>query len=300
MLCSGEDYDDLCGDNIRKGRWMTEIIVIAFVVSISVVTYFIVRRMLRDRRVRKLTATPFPADWEDILVRNIPLYRHLPNPLKEQLHNDIKIFINEKRFEGLGGLDITDEIRVTIAAEASMLLLNRKNRDYPRLSSVLVYPSAYVAKQTTAIGGGGYIEGKSVRLGESWQYGSVVLAWDYVRQGAINPGDGHNVVFHEFAHQLDQEDGVSDGAPVLAKGSSYAVWASVMSREYERLRSTAARHKKGVMDSYGATNPAEFFAVATETFFEKPVQLKKKAPDLYEELKDFYKVDPAEWLKDSS
>ena len=187
---------------------MTEIIVIAFVVSISVVTYFIVRRMLRDRRVRKLTATPFPADWEDILVRNIPLYRHLPNPLKEQLHNDIKIFIDEKRFEGLGGLDITDEIRVTIAAEASMLLLNRKNRDYPRLSSVLVYPSAYVAKQTTAIGGGGYIEGKSVRLGESWQYGSVVLAWDYVRQGAINPGDGHNVVFHEFAHQLDQEDGV--------------------------------------------------------------------------------------------
>lgn len=244
-----------------------------------------------------MAAMPFPEEWEKIIEKNVGLYHYLPGTLKEQLRNDIKIFVSEKHFEGLDGLEMTDEIRVTIAAEASMLLLNRENRDYPGLSSILVYPSAYVAKQNTVIGGGAYIEGRSVRLGESWQHGSVVLAWDYVRQGAVNSEDGHNVVRHEFAHQLDQEDGISDGAPVLENRWSYAVWALIMSKEYERLRSSVERHKKGVMDDYGATNPAEFFAVATETFFEKPRQLKKKSPDLYAELKSFYKVDPVEWLQ---
>ena len=241
---------------------------------------------------------PFPDEWEKILAKNLGIYRHLPDTLKEQLRSDIKIFVHEKRFEGLGGLEMNDEIKVTIAAEACMLLLNRENRDYPGLSSILVYPGAYVAKENTAIEGGAYIEGKAVRLGESWQHGSLVLAWDYVRQGAINSEDGHNVVLHEFAHQLDQEDGISDGAPILENRSSYAAWALIMSMEYERLRSNTAHHKKGVMDDYGATNPAEFFAVATETFFEKPRQLKKKAPDLYAELKGFYKVDPVAWLED--
>jgi Mlc titration factor MtfA (ptsG expression regulator) len=243
---------------------------------------------------------PFPDEWERILERNVALYRYLPDSLRDQLHNDIKIFINEKHFEGLGGLEITDEIKVTIAAEASMLLLNRRNSDYPKLSSILVYPSAYVTRQITDIGGGAYIEGQSVRLGESWQHGSVVLAWDNVRQGAMNSQDGHNVVLHEFAHQLDQEDGISDGAPILENRSSYVTWARIMSKEYEQLRSNVEHHKKSVIDTYGATNPAEFFAVATETFFEKPRQLKKKAPDLYAELKSFYNVDPIEWLQSIS
>ena len=265
-----------------------------------VLSILIWKQALRNRRLKQLAVMPFPDDWERILERNVPLYIYLPDVLREQLHNDIKIFIAEKHFEGLGGLELTDEIKVTIAAEASMLLLNRKNSDYPRLSSILVYPSAYVAKQNTSIGGGVHIEGRSVHLGESWQHGSVVLAWDYVRQGAVNSEDGHNVVLHEFAHQLDQEDGIADGAPILEKPSSYATWARIMSKEYERLRSDMEHHKKSVMDKYGATNPAEFFAVATETFFEKPRQLKKKAPDLYAELKGFYKVDPIEWLQSKS
>ena len=271
--------------------------IIAIVVGVSVLAFFYGKRKLRNRRLRQLAAAPFPDEWEKILKKNVGLYKYLPDTLKEQLHTDIKIFVNEKRFEGLGGLEMTDEIRVTIAAEASMLLLNRQNRDYPGLSSILVYPSAYVAKQNTAVGGGAYIEGRSVRLGESWQHGSVVLAWDYVRQGAVNPEDGHNVVLHEFAHQLDQEDGISDGAPILENRSGYAAWARILSMEYERLQSSIEHHKKRVMDDYGATSPAEFFAVATETFFEKPRQLKKKSPDLYAELKDFYKVDPVEWLR---
>jgi MtfA peptidase len=274
-----------------------EIIILAIVVGALVLSFLVGKRALRNRRIKQLVAVPFPDEWEKILERNVPLYRYLPDALRKQLRDDIKIFISEKHFEGLGGLEITDEIKVTIAAEASMLLLNRKNSDYPRLASILVYPSTYVTTQNNPIGGGVYSEGQSVRLGESWQHGSVVLAWDNVKQGAVNAQDGHNVVLHEFAHQLDQEDGIADGAPILEKRSSYATWAHIMSKEYEHLRSNAEHHKKSVMDKYGATNPAEFFAVATETFFEKPIQLKKKAPELYDELKSFYNVDPLEWLQ---
>jgi len=274
-----------------------KILILVLVVGALVLSFLIGKRALRNRRIKQLAVMPFPDEWERILEKNVSLYRYLPDALRDQLHNDIKIFITEKLFEGLGGLEITDEIKVTIAAEASMLLLNRKNSDYPRLVSILVYPSTYVTKQSTPIGGGVSIEGQSVRLGESWQHGSVVLAWDNVRQGAVNSQDGHNVVLHEFAHQLDQEDGTADGAPILEKRSSYATWARIMSKEYEQLRSNVEHHKKSVMDKYGATNPAEFFAVATETFFEKPRQLKKKAPDLYAELKSFYNVDPIEWLQ---
>ena len=185
-----------------------EILIISIIVGVSVPAFFVGKRALRNRRLRQLAAMPFPDEWENTLEKNVGLYRHLPDTLKEQLRNDIKLFVNEKLFEGLGGLEMTDEIKVTIAAEASMLLLNRRNRDYPGLSSILVYPGAYVAKQNTPVGGGVYDDGRSVRLGESWHHGSVVLAWDYVRQGAVNSEDGHNVVLHEFAHQLDQEDGI--------------------------------------------------------------------------------------------
>jgi len=277
-----------------------EILILAIVVGALVLSFLFGKRVLRNRRIKQLAVMPFPDEWERILEKNVSLYRYLPDALRAQLHNDIKIFISEKFFEGLGGLAITDEIKVTIAAEASMLLLNKINSDYPKLASILVYPGAYVTQQSTAVGGGVYIEGQSVRLGESWQHGSVVLAWDNVRQGAVNAQDGHNVVLHEFAHQLDQEDGIADGAPILGKRSSYATWARIMSKEYEHLMSNVEHHKKSVMDKYGATNPAEFFAVATETFFEKPRQLKKKAPDLYDELKGFYNVDPVEWLQSIS
>ncbi len=273
---------------------------IIILAGLSVPLFYALKHALRKRKIRQLTAVPFSMEWEEILLRNVVLYRHLPAALQEQLRNDIRIFLGEKRFEGLGGLEITDEIRVTIAGEACLLLLNRENRDYPGLTSILVYPTAYVAEETRYIGGGVYAEGPSIRLGESWKHGSVVLAWDNVKQGGLNAEDGHNVVIHEFAHQLDQEDGVADGAPILGKKSSYAVWAHIMNEEFERLRSSSEHHKKSVLDEYGATNPAEFFAVATEAFFEKPRQLRKKSPYLYAELSEFYNVDPSEWFKDSA
>ncbi|MDX1775089.1 MAG: zinc-dependent peptidase [Desulfobulbales bacterium] len=248
----------------------------------------------RRQRRRKLLHTPFPPEWSAILKNNLPPYGKLSPQLRQQLHDHLRIFIAEKSFEGCGGLTLTDEIRVTIAAQACMLLLNRKEACYPKLYTVLVYPSTYVATPRHRFNTPR--TGSSVRLGESWHHGAVVLAWDSVKRGAINFQDGRNVTMHEFAHQLDQEDGRSDGTPILAMRSAYSSWSRVFSKEFELLQHKKRKGKKSVMHKYGATNPAEFFAVATETFFEKPRQLKKKHPELYAELQGFYKVDPFEWI----
>jgi Mlc titration factor MtfA (ptsG expression regulator) len=245
-------------------------------------------KLKRRNQRRRALAAPFPEDWLSIIRQNIPPYSKLSPEMQQQVREFTQEFLYDKNFEGCGGLVLDDEIRVTIAAQAGLLLLNRKVRCYPRLYSVLVYPSAYVAKSET--------DEQSVRLGESWQTGAVVLAWDSAQHGAANFADGRNLVIHEFAHQLDQEDGSSDGAPILDGSTSYTAWARVLSREYERLRERVDKGKKSVIDAYGASHPAEFFAVASEAFFEKPRQLRSKHPELYDELRKFYRVDPQEWV----
>lgn len=260
-----------------------------------IVLYFVAKRMSRNARRKRLSAAPFPDEWEQIVKKNVPLYNRLPDSLKEQLHGLVNIFVAEKNFEACGGLEMTDEIKVTIAAQAGMLLLNRKTRFFPKLRTILVYPHTYVAKMVSS-DGSVTVEGQSVRLGESWQNGPVVLAWNSVIGGTSNITDARNVVLHEFAHQLDQEDGSADGAPILEHRSRYAAWACVLSEEYEALQKKKKNRRRSVMSKYGATNPAEFFAVVTETFFEKPRQMQKRHPELYDELKDYYKMDPVEWL----
>ena len=250
------------------------------------------KRRHQTRRRLAFTA-PFPEEWIQILRGNIPPYTKLSAELRQELHQDINLFLAEKSFEGCGGLTITDEIKVTIAAQACLLLLNRKDTSYPKLDSVVVYPSAYVAGDQGLFSHG---EGQSVRLGESWGSGTVVLSWDHVKKGVFNFRDGHNVTMHEFAHQLDQEDGAADGVPILERRSAYSSWAAVFSREFEQLQRKGRKKKRNVLDSYGATNPAEFFAVATESFFEKPAQLQKKHPELYAELLKYYKTNPLEWV----
>ncbi|MBN1806824.1 MAG: zinc-dependent peptidase [Sedimentisphaerales bacterium] len=257
--------------------------------------FFIGKFISRRIKRKKLLLMPFPEEWKQIIQKNVPLYNRLPDTLKQHLHGLVNVFITEKKFEGCGGLKITDEIKVTIAAQACMLLLNRKAKYFPKLRTILVYPHTYAAK-TISSDGTVIVEGHSVRLGESWQNGPVVLAWDSIKGGTSNIADAQNVVLHEFAHQLDQEDGAADGAPILEHRSSYIAWARVLSKEYETLQKQRQEHRRSVMDEYGATNPAEFFAVATETFFEKSKQMKKRHPELYDELKNYYKVDPVEWL----
>jgi Mlc titration factor MtfA (ptsG expression regulator) len=260
-----------------------------------VLLFFVGKFIFRRIKRKKLLLMSFPDEWEQIIRKNVPLYNRLPDSLKQQLHGLVNVFLAEKKFEGCGGLEITNEIKVTIAAQACMLLLNRKAKYFPKLHTILVYPHTYAAK-TISSDGRIIIEGQSVRLGESWQNGPVVLAWDSVTGGTRNIADARNVVLHEFAHQLDQEDGSADGAPILEHRSRYVTWARVLSSEYEILQRKKEKHRKSIMNKYGATNPAEFFAVATETFFEKSKQMKKRHPELYDELKNYYKLDPVEWL----
>ena len=204
----------------------------------------------------------------------------------------------EKNFEGCGGLEVTDEIKVTIAAQACILLLHRETDYYPGLYSILVYPSAFIAKGHLELAPGYYGETKQVHLGESWRRGALILSWDDVLANAGDVHDGHNVVLHEFAHQLDTEDGHANGAPPLPHRSMYVAWARILGRDYAKLQRDAEEGRSTVLDQYGATNPAEFFAVATECFFEKPVQLKMKHAELYEELKLYFQQDPAQAVQE--
>jgi Mlc titration factor MtfA (ptsG expression regulator) len=251
---------------------------------------------LKTRRKRKkLLASPLPPSLEKILRRNVPLYGRMPDTLKIRLQGLINVFLEEKDFEGCGGLVINDEIRVTVAGQACMLLLNGNQSFFPTLRTILVYPSTYFADGVRRIGNQ-FIQDETARLGESWIGGAVVLAWDHVRNGAIHYNDGHNVVIHEFAHQLDQEDGYSDGTPVILRKSDLLEWKEVIDSEYKRLRFESEHGMADLIDSYGATNPAEFFAVASETYFEQPEEMKARHSQLFEILKKYYKIDSSEWL----
>jgi Mlc titration factor MtfA (ptsG expression regulator) len=246
----------------------------------------------KKRRRRRLRAEPFPDAWEAVLRKNVRLFGGLSDEDQQTLRGHIQVFLAEKHFEGCGGLTLTDEVRVTIAAHACLLQLGREPDYYPRLITVLVYPSTYVAHDRRPIGGGGFLVGEDARLGEAWADGVVVLAWDEVKAGAEDLRDGQNVVLHEFAHQLDQQDGTADGTPILESRSQYMSWARVLGAEYERHKRDTWLGRRGVLDEYGATDPAEFFAVATECFFERPKKLRRKHPELYEELLAYYRIDP--------
>ncbi len=252
---------------------------------------------LRRRRRAAIRRREFPAAWRAIIGKNVPYVAHLPPGDREELFGHVQVFLAEKRFEGCGGLQITDEVRVTIAAQACVLLLHRQTDDYPNLESILVYPSTYVVPGGRLRPDGLIEDGPQARLGESWTRDLVVLAWDSVLSGAADIHDGHNVVLHEFAHQLDQESGAGDGAPALPRRSMYVAWARVLGHDFDELVRETQHHHREVLDQYGATNPAEFFAVATETFFEKPLQLRAKHPELYRLLQEFYHQDPAALLR---
>lgn len=241
-------------------------------------------------------ALPFPAAWREILLRTFPLYTRLPEAEQERLHGQIQVFLAEKNLEGCGGLELTDEIRVSVAGQACLLLLNLAGTEhYAQLRSILIYPSTVVPIYAESQTHGSVVEEAGPVLGQSWTRGTVILAWDSVKRGATIPGDGRNLVFHEFAHQLDQEDGAADGVPYLDSASALRAWAGVMQEHYTALRSSVEGGRKTLLDEYGATNPAEFFAVATEYFFEKPQAVKRKHPELYAELADYYGQDPASW-----
>jgi hypothetical protein len=248
---------------------------------------------LTEHRRRAILADPFPQAWADVLRRDMPVYARLSPEEQSRLHDLVRIFIAEKSWEGCGGLTLTDEIKVAIAAQACLLLLNLDREIYPNVESVLVYPAAFVASRPSLSPGGVIDEAPSGLLGEAWLTGPVIVSWADARDGASNPTDGHNVVYHEFAHKLDLRDGSADGVPRLTDDAQYENWARVMSAEYADLVQKARRGRKSLLDPYGAVNAGEFFAVATECFFEKSDRMRTTHPDLYEVLRGFYRQDPA-------
>lgn len=229
------------------------------------------------------------------ILHRLPLYRRLPHQLRRELRGRLAIFLDEKVFEGCGGLKVTEEMQVMIGAMGCLLLLGKELDDYPDLDSILIYPNAYVVPVKPALFNNEvHLRAESVRLGESWLHGSLVLAWSQVRSECLNPHTRSNVALHEFAHQLDQLNGPADGIPPLPDGKTiFLEWRTLMKAEYDRLVAEARHAVPDVLDWYGATNAAEFFAVTTESFFCSPIRLKEVHPNLYELFREFYRVDPA-------
>jgi Mlc titration factor MtfA (ptsG expression regulator) len=249
--------------------------------------------LLRNRRRKRLRATPLPDAWWAIIDRRIPAIAALPPQARNELAGIVQVLLAEKQFLGAGGLEITDEIRVTIAAQAALLLLGRDTRYYPTLHTIYVYPSAYASTAQRRNPDGTITESLQPRLGESWHRGALVLSWSDVLRGSADPADGHNVTLHEFAHQLDSEWGGMEGAPALPSAAHFRDWARVLGDEYGSLLADLHAGHHTLLDPYAATNPAEFFAVATELFFERPLAMRAQHPALYAQLAEFYHQDPA-------
>lgn len=255
------------------------------------------RRTVRRHRLRQ---RQIPPGWEELLWERMALYRRLPPARRAELHGHIQVLLDEKHFEGCGGLRLEDEHRLLIAALAGLLLLGRKTaRYFPRLESILVYPTTYLAS-TVDQRSGVVLEYQQVRAGESWQHGFVVLAWDEIERALEERPRGENVVLHEFAHQLDQEDGVADGTPPLPSRAQYRCWSTVFSREFRALRRALRKAEPHVINPYGAQNEAEFFAVVVELYFEQPQLLRSSHPQLYQIVDRYFDLAPHQWREDGS
>lgn len=250
---------------------------------------FLLKRM-RRRSVRR---QEFPPAWESILRASMPLYRLLPAGDRAELHGHVLVFIAEKRFEGGLGLTVTDEMRITVAANACLLLLHQGRDYFPRLSSIIIYPDEFVARRHDVDESGVVTVGEELRSGESWEGGSLVLSWEDVRAAGRPGEDDYNVVIHEFAHQLDAEEGITT---FLEGGAIGSPFGAALLEAYDELRADLDAGRETVFDPYGGESLAEFFAVATECFFGLPAMIQEYHPDLYAHFRTYYRLDPASWL----
>jgi Mlc titration factor MtfA (ptsG expression regulator) len=267
----------------------------ALAVALIVIAIIVGGPIHRRRRQRRLRAQPLPAEWLPILDHYVPGARYMPEPLRQRWHDAIKVFLAEKRFVGCDGLGVTDEMRVAIAGQACLMILNRPQGGYEDVEWILIYPSAFHVPRHDVDEAGVETIGRDLIIGESWDGSRVIISWDDVRRAAREGWEGENVVLHEFAHQLDAESGGVDGAPALAGHGSYDAWAEVLGGEYRVLQEKAARGDPSVLDHYGASDPGEFFAVATEAFFQSPDAVRAEHPQLYAQLRAYYQLDPAAW-----
>lgn len=265
-----------------------------FVVIAAAVAVLVGRLAWRRRQVRRLERARFPEPWEAV-CRRWGWYRRLHPELRRRLRGRLQVFLAQKRFFGCAGQEVDEAMRVLIAAQACLLDLQGEGEPYPELRTLLIYPSAYRAREEVVDEAGVVHEGEAARLGESWERGQVVLAWDEIEADLRAQDDGRNVVVHEFAHQLDQADGSVDGAPALGSGRAYRDWAQVFEAEYAALQRQVEAGEEPFLDPYGASAPEEFFAVASEHFFEEPAELAAEHPQLFGQLLRYYRLDPRDW-----
>jgi Mlc titration factor MtfA (ptsG expression regulator) len=248
---------------------------------------------LRRRRREKTRSEPFPAQWLRYLQDNVPAYRSLSEAEQLKLQGDVRVFIAEKIWEGCGGLEVTDEMKVTVAGLACLLVVAMKDEYFDRVQSILLYPEGFKVPEQEAAGANVVLEGEGEHLGEAHYRGPVILSWAELLDDVRHPGRGKNLVLHEFAHELDMLNGAVDGTPPLADDRLARRWRKVMTAEYNRLLDEAEDGRPTLLDDYGTKNEGEFFAVATECFFERPVEMSQRHRRLYEILRDYYRQDPA-------
>ncbi len=255
---------------------------------LMLLTVFLIKEYKRRTKTERVQVRCFPDEWLPFIEANVPLYKKMPLDLRADYQEKVWRFLEHKKFVACGGLDhVTEEMKVTIAANACMLLLNRDLQYcFPKVYSILVYPTAYFSR---------WQDEEELMLGETWPGGSVVLAWDAARKTSRALRDGKNLILHEFTHQLDLEAGCdANGCPAL-DGFQHQIWAGVLEKEFHTFQHRLAKGRPTAIDAYGAESPSEFFAVATETFFERPARLLKDHPALYDQLRIFYRVDPVRW-----
>lgn len=247
-----------------------------------------------SRRRRK--GRPFPSEWAEILERDVAYYRCLPPAEQAELRGMLQVLLGEMAFEpGVGLESVEPPMRVVIAAQAALLLLHRPFDEWPELRTAIVYPGVYRARERVHTDEGAEVETLEERHGEAWSHGVLLFSWEDVAYDATRVDDGQNVVLHEVAHALDDRTGESDGVPLLPDAATEARWRAAFGAAYEDFVRAVKRRRRTLLDPYAAEDPAEFFAVATEAFFETPQEFVEAYPELYRLLRDFYHLDPAPW-----
>ncbi|NVO55597.1 zinc-dependent peptidase [Rhodobacteraceae bacterium B1Z28] len=265
-----------------------------FFIILLLIAGVVIFRFWSKRQAREmLLATALTDPQRRIIEAEVPIIRRLPPELREQLEGKMNLFLDQVRFFGCDGLDVTEDMRLSIAAQACLLVAN-SDLWYDNLTTILIYPNAFKSRQSKH---SGFVvtEKEIVRTGESWDRGPVILSWAHSKQGAMNDRDGQNVVFHEFAHQIDDLSGGTNGVPVLSAGQSFAEWEHVFVTAYDAHVQAVENGQHTVIDPYGSVGHEEFFAVAVEVFFERPRALKDDVPAVYDQLAKLFHLDPIAW-----
>ncbi|MCH2181366.1 MAG: zinc-dependent peptidase [Mariniblastus sp.] len=246
----------------------------------------------QNRRRAQILAPPFPPAWQTFLENNMGFYRRLDDSERAKLQDITRIMVAEKNWEGHAGLEMCDEIKVTVAGMAALMLLGVDNFFFEKVRTIILFPQA-VRRETNT---GWVIERDTFHSGEAHPGGQVVLSWQDSYHDAQAIGNGHNLVLHEFAHCLDNLDGEMGGSLDFGDRETNECWNQVCEREFQALIHAVQNGQRTLINDYGATNKAEFFAVCTETFFEKPLLMEQQHTELFQLLARFYRLDPRKWF----